>query len=354
MLPVPGSLAELTPSWMTVALANRCPGSVVDKLEVGPVAAGTNSRAPVSLSYAEGAGPSSVFVKMHGRLLHRLALVALRALTAEARLADIDPVLPLEHPLPYAAGVDWGRLATIVVMDDVTTGGGLPNDATSALDVAEVRSGLDGLAQLHATYWDRPLPGPLGFLRPWRLGRVWAPVSLASLSRGLRRLGDSGHSELVPPRLDARSLERQFRRSATLAATGPQTVLHGDPHPGNSYALPGKRTGFYDWQLVRAGNWSHDVGYFLVSSLDVDDRRAHDRELLGGYLDALYRAGVEAPAREEAWGRYRATPAFGLGTWMHTLSFGSLQPVDVCLATLRRFNAAYTDLETRRSIVAVE
>jgi aminoglycoside phosphotransferase (APT) family kinase protein len=352
VLPVPATMTALSPTWMTLALANRCPGAVVDDLEVGPVGHGTNQRATVRLAYAAGAGPASVFVKMQGRMLHRLALVALGALTAEARLAESAETLPLEHPLPFAAGVDRRRLATVVVMDDIVAGGGLPNHATTALGTAEVKAGLDGLARLHATYWNRALPPSLCFLRPWRLSRRWAPVSRASLSRGLRHLARTGLSGLVPPEIDARSLERQFRRSSALAATGPQTVLHGDPHPGNTYSLPGDRTGFYDWQLVRTGNWSHDVGYFLVSSLEPDDRRSHERDLLAGYLAALSRAGVEAPGWEECCRRYCAAPAFGLATWMHTLSARSLQPVDVCLSTLRRFFAAYTDLETHRSLVA--
>lgn len=349
MLPVPRSLAEITPAWVTAAIGGHCPGAVVGEVEIGPVADGTNRRASVRLSYAEGSGPSSIFVKGQGRMLHRLALVALGALTAEARLADSGVKLPLNHPVLYAAGVDRARLGTIVVMEDVNSIGGRPNDATTPLDLAEVRTGLDGLARLHAAYWDRPLPPALGFLGPWRLPKRWAPMSRATLSRGLRRLADAGQSGLVPPEVDARKLEYQFRRSATLAAAGPQTVLHGDPHPGNTYALPANRTGFYDWQLVRTGNWSHDVGYFLVGSLDVADRRGHEGELLTGYLDALRTAGVDAPSYDQAWAQYRSTPAFGFGTWLHTLSVGSFQPVDICLATLRRFASAYQDLETHRS-----
>jgi aminoglycoside phosphotransferase (APT) family kinase protein len=147
-------------------------------------------------------------------------------------------------------------------------------------------------------------------------------------------------------------LERQFRRSAALAATAPITVLHGDPHPGNTYALPGRHTGFYDWQLACTGHWSHDVGYFIVSSLGVDDRRSYERELLTGYVAALRSTGIVGPEPDYAWERYRATPAYGLGTWMHTLSAGSFQPLDACLATIRRFVAAYDDLETARSVVA--
>lgn len=347
MLAVPGEIMQLTPSWMTAALAARCPGAVVRGVRVGPVARGTNARAVVHLDYARGVGPASVFVKAAGRPAHRLALVALGALTAEARLAESRLALPLEHPRPYAAGVDRWRLATIVVMDDVAELGGRPTPGGAALSVREVADGLAGLAGLHAAYWDRPLPAALDFLRPWRLGRRWALVSRASLRRGLHRIAGCGGLAWAS-QLEAGRLERQFRASASQAACGPQTVLHGDPHPGNTYGLPGGRTGFYDWQLVRTGNWSHDVGYFLVGSLEVSDRRGHERELLAGYLEALRAAGVPAPDEAAAWVRYRATPAFGLGTWLHTLAFGSLQPREVCLEEIRRFATAYADLDTEQ------
>jgi Ser/Thr protein kinase RdoA (MazF antagonist) len=292
-----------------------------------------------------------VFVKIHGRAMHRWALVALGALTTEARLADSGAAMPLDRPVPYAAAIDRSRLRTVVVMDDITLLGGRPNAATAPLSVEEVHGGLAGLASLHAAYWDRPLPASLRFLRPWRLDRQWAPVSGANLWRGFRRLRQIDDGGTLPAGLSVGLLERQFRRGATLASTAPLTVLHGDPHPGNTYMLPGRRTGFYDWQLARTGHWSHDVGYFIVSSLEVEDRRSHERELLAGYVDALRSTGIDGPQPEHAWERYRATPAFGLGTWMHTLSAGSFQPIDVCLATIRRFGAAYDDLETARSIV---
>jgi aminoglycoside phosphotransferase (APT) family kinase protein len=170
-------------------------------------------------------------------------------------------------------------------------------------------------------------------------------VSLASLARALRLLRSGGHATFLPPDTSAATLERRFRRWAAVAASGPQTVLHGDPHPGNTYALPGDVTGFYDWQLVRTGNWSHDIGYFIVSSLNVADRRAHEESLLRYYLDELDRQGAPTPDFEAAWHLYCQTPAYGLGTWLHTLSGGGFQPVAECLATIERFAAAYTDHE---------
>lgn len=341
---VPGQLSELTREDMTAALGRRCPGAVVEEMRLGRIGRGTNTGARVELGYRAGAGPSSVFVKSGGRMFHRLALVCLGAFATEARWAEAGADLPLPHPRPYAGGVSWGRLATIVVLDDIALVGGEPNGATRPLGVPEVVSGLEGLARLHARHWSRPLPPELSFLHHWRMPVPFAPLSLASLRTGMRRLeaGATGSSRPCPPEL----LERQFRASARLAASGPQTVLHGDPHPGNTYSLPGKETGFYDWQLLRTGSWSHDVGYFLVSALAVADRRGYERELLEGYLEALGRHGASPPPPGEAWERYRASPAFGLATWIHTLAFGSLQPRPVCEVTVARFAAAYEDLET--------
>ena len=366
VIAVPRRWSDISPSWMTAAVARKLPGVVVSEVRVGRVVDGTNSRARVELSYGAGSGPGSLFVKAGGRLAHRAALAALGAWAAEARLAESGVTLPLEHPLPYAAGIDQLRLSAVVVMEDVTLSGGRPNAGTGTLSVEEARSGLDGLARLHASYWDRPLPEALGFLTPWRLGARWAPISAASLLRGLRRLESADQQWQIPPSLRVRDLERQFRMSAALAALGPQTVLHGDPHPGNTYWLPGDRTGFFDWQLVRRGNWSHDVGYFLIGSLAVAERRVHEKDLLAFYLESLRRAGagvgagtrvgvgagVAVPSHEAAWARYRASPAFGLGTWLHTLSAGTFQPLDTCLTTLERFAVAYGDLETNRSVVA--
>jgi hypothetical protein len=347
-VPVPRSWAELTPDWLTSALALRYPGVEVGTVEVTGVQRGTNDRATLRVTYRTGAGPERLFVKREGSVLNRLALLALGAWDAEARLAAAGTPLPLEHPALLAAGVDRRRLATVVLMDDVTVGGGRPRDARLAVPVEQVRHGLLGLARLHASYWQRPLPAALGFVRPWRLGATWAPVSWSSLAAALRLLRRAGHADLVPAGSDARSLERGFRAWAHAAARGPQTLLHGDPHPGNTYELPGDGTGFYDWQLVRSGSWVHDVGYFLTTSLAVRDRRACERELLGDYLDALAASGAPAPRFGDAWALYRRTPTYGLPAWLHTLTGGTFQPREVCLAVIERLAAAYVDLDSGR------
>ena len=100
-------------------------------------------------------------------------------------------------------------------------------------------------------------------------------------------------------------------------------MVHGDAHIGNAYVEPDGRVGFVDWQTVAVGPWVHDVNYFLVSALDVPDRRAHERELLGHYLKALASFGVSAPGLDEAWSDYRRATVHGFLGWLCNLDAGS-------------------------------
>jgi hypothetical protein len=133
--------------------------------------------------------------------------------------------------------------------------------------------------------------------------------------------------------------------------TSPQTLLHGDPHIGNTYVLPDDEVGFLDWQMVRRGNWSLDLGYFLQGALTIEDRRQSERQLLEEYRGALELAPDEIPTAEEVWLRYRASVAHGLAIWIATLSGGDAwQRPEICLAFAQRYSAAFMDLDTPRRI----
>jgi aminoglycoside phosphotransferase (APT) family kinase protein len=93
----------------------------------------------------------------------------------------------------------------------------------------------------------------------------------------------------------------------------PTTLLHGDTHLGNSYLLPGGEGGWLDWQLMMRGSWAHDVVYIMVTALDPEVRRTHERGLIAEYLDRLAAAGVtDAPTPAEAFEQCRAAALWGL------------------------------------------
>ena len=70
-------------------------------------------------------------------------------------------------------------------------------------------------------------------------------------------------------------------------------MIHGDPHIGNLFDDHG-RTGFLDWGIINVGAPMRDAGYFLTMAMAIEDRRAHERDLLRHYLDARAAVGRDA------------------------------------------------------------
>lgn len=125
---------------------------------------------------------------------------------------------------------------------------------------------------------------------------------------------------------------------------GPLTVLHGDTHVGNCYLLPDGTGGLLDWQLMRAANWANDVAYTIVTALDVEERRSGERPLLRSYLDELSSLGVDAPAWDEVWERYRQQMPYGIACWMVTPT--AMYSETLLDALIRRCVVAADDLDS--------
>nr|MDT0663631.1 hypothetical protein [Micromonospora sp. DSM 115978] len=120
-LPVPVDWADVTPEWMTAALADRCPGAAVSGVDLVMRDDGTNRRARFGLTYSAGAGPGTVFVKGEGE--HRLVHSRNGNLFNEPDLFASGAPLPVDHPLVYAVAVDRPNLDYVIVMEDLTRRG---------------------------------------------------------------------------------------------------------------------------------------------------------------------------------------------------------------------------------------
>jgi aminoglycoside phosphotransferase (APT) family kinase protein len=185
---------------------------------------------------------------------------------------------------------------------------------------------LRTVAALHAASWGRP---DLATAIPWldppqdsAFVRFWCEAG-PKLAR--RHLGDHHRGRVVGDR--AWVHDRVWKAFDALVAdlgTGPEAVLHGDVHVGNTYYLPpapgaaAPRGGILDWQLMLRGNWSVDVAYVVMTALDPATRAEQERSLLRGYLQELSRLGVDPPAADEAWDRYRANAVWGVVMWLVT------------------------------------
>ena len=350
-LSLPHGWDEITPDWMTAALSRHHPGAAVDAVSVALRDDGTNKRARLALTYSAGSGPATVFAKAVDP--DHAELVALTSgLYHEPRLFNSGVELPLDHPTVYTALIDEDRSDFLLIMEDVVARGADPRDSTRPMSIDQVASGVRGLARMHSRFWGQRLDTypTLSWLEPFVAfeGMQYAPLHIAH-----ERLGDTVASEVLALSGTDLFVDIWARYIGTLTRS-PQTLLHGDPHIGNTYVLPNDDVGFLDWQMARRGNWSLDLGYFLQGALTIEDRRAGERDLLNEYRGALDLPADELPSADEVWLRYRASVAHGLAIWMATLSGGDAwQGADICLALAQRYGTAFVDLETRTALDAI-
>ncbi|MGW5071801.1 phosphotransferase [Rhodococcus sp. NPDC004095] len=350
-LQVPREWDELTPDWMTTVLAARHPGARVESVKVEMRDDGTNRRARLALTYAEGDGPATVFVKGCDPD-HRELVRYTSGLFHEPRLFASGAALPLDHPVVYTALIHEPD-DFVLVMENLIARGADPRDATRPMTVEQAAHGVRGLARLHGAYWGSRLSrnSALSWVEPFV---PWGGMELAPLPAAIERLGDSAPPEVRSLTIDHLVENVWIRYVRTLTRSPHQTLLHGDPHIGNSYVLPDGDVGFLDWQVVRRGDFSLDLGYFLQGALTVEDRRRSERELVEEYRAELGLPAGECPSTDEVWLRYRASVAHGLTIWLVTLSAGELwQRPDIAWALAERYSAAYVDLETPKALDAI-
>jgi hypothetical protein len=329
---------------MTRVLADRCPGAKVYDVTIVTRDDGTNRRCRFAVEYAEGDGPASVFLKAHNPK-HRLVHLRNRNLFGEARLFGSGAQLPVDRPFVYRSVIDRKRLDFLIVMEDLAARGADPRDATRPMTVDQVADGVRALARLHSRYWgfsSRSEPS-LRWVRTWAPTKGWQVGLRKRVPTGLERAGDTLPDDVA--RRTGDDIVDLWVRSVTTLTRGPMTLLHADAHIGNTYVLPDDTVGFLDWQVVRRGNWSQDVGYFLVGALTTDDRRAADVALLEEYRGALTVPDAERPTADEVRLRYRASAAYGLAIWLSTLGTTGWQAHEVSLALAQRYASAFVELD---------
>jgi len=88
------------------------------------------------------------------------------------------------------------------------------------------------------------------------------------------------------------------------AASGNQTLNHGDCHLGNLFFRDDEVV-FTDWQNVMMTSPALDIAHFIQGSLPVETRRGHERELLDTYLSTLKENGVTGYSPDQLIEDYR-------------------------------------------------
>jgi hypothetical protein len=358
------SADDLTPEILTLLLRRHDPAVTVTAATLSRTWQGTTSHLHLDVDYADPttALPRRLFVKTQLSTVHDLPEAIDGALSKggggtvllddETRFyRDLRPDLDVETMATYFAEHLDGPSQFLILAEDITLRGAQVPDAVAGLSVEQVDELLATLSRVHAPFWSSPRlvdGGDLSWLNHPITGK-FAEFLRASGFEIIKMFLELPYKKaaLDATGEDVDSMEAAFWKLQEFVAGStrdPITLLHGDPHPRNTYALPSGQVGVLDWQLVRRGSWVHDVGYALIGALPSDVRRTHERELLDNYRGRLHDASVEVPGRVQMWNAYRKSPAWGFCMWAITPD--EMYSVAVVEAVLGRFAEAYSDLGT--------
>lgn len=356
---VPISGETLTPEWLTAVLCRDVPGAEVTALEVAGGSTGTSTRTALRVAYNDAgqaaALPTALFAKTTAAFSQRILLGGGKMIDGETRFfRDFRPQVEMEAPIGYWGAADPGSWRSIALMEDIAeTRGATFVEPTARIDRDRMEDLVRNLATLHRTFWRHPAVGELKSTVEALQAYLAAIDMRTRCEVGLRR------AEAVIPeplRGQADRLWAGVERAIGLATDVlPPTLLHGDPHIGQTYVTAEGRMGYVDWQVVMRGGWAHDFAYTVNSGCDPEDRRAWDRELLAAYLDELGSVGGEAPDFDAAWTAYRQQSLFAYAAWAFTIGRAAYQPKmqteETCLTLLERITTAIDDHD---SLTALE
>lgn len=224
---------------------------------------------------------------------------------------EVAPRLKVRVPRTYFTGVDTATMNGVIIMEDLVPQGVRFLSAMSPYTPQQARGSLEQIAALHGGTWaldDQSYPWVTSKLAGFGSGTSITPERLSELMAGER--GE-------PLTDDVRRGANILAAIGALARRGEgleNVFVHGDTHGGNVFESP-QGIGLIDWQVLQRAHWSLDVAYHIAAALDIEDRRASERDLLDHYLDRLAAYGGKPPEREEAWLRYREALPYGLLMW---------------------------------------
>jgi Ser/Thr protein kinase RdoA (MazF antagonist) len=210
----------------------------------------------------------------------------------------------IEGALPrcFYAAIDGDGWFTLVLEDIV---GGRPGDQIAGCDVDDARLAVRALARVHA-----PVFGDL------HLGTAPWLNQPSPLNQGLLEMLLPGFLERYEDRITPEHVEvcKQFVAALDGWANdrrAPLGLVHGDYRLDN-LLFAEESCHVVDWQTVSWGPAMLDVSYFIGGGLSVDDRRAHEVDLVRAYYDELSASGVTGVTWEFCWDEYRRQTFHGL------------------------------------------
>ena len=308
MASIPGTIDEVTPTWLREVAGLPC-----DRAEPTQIGVGIGVSSALYRVALQGDGcPSSVIVKLPA--LDEAAVFTstmLRMYIREVAFFErLAPEVPVRVPAMHHGEVDPETSRFVVVMEDMA--GMRVVDQLEGMAVEDAEVAVDALAAWHARWWRKadhladegvavslgdpvyPAVLPIVFAEGWDKLAAGMEIAPAMASIGPR------WTAAMPQLLQ------------DLAAQ-PATLCHGDYRADNILFDADGSPVLLDFQLTGTGTGAYDLAYFMTQSLEPPVAREHERRLFERYAQGLRAAGVpDADLGDDLWLRYRKAALFCL------------------------------------------
>ncbi len=285
---------QVTPAWMSQALACRGIGATVESLTVDLVGTGQlGETRRFHLNYKRGA-PASAPRTLIGKFPSDSAIAASSGRSMGLYRAEVMFYRELAHrarirtPDVYVAEINESN-DFILLLEDMAPA--VMGDQMRGCTIDEASKALSEAALLHATFWnDTELlkqdwlsvpPGAQGLYTTDLIEKSWYHVK------------KDYDGQLSPEVTEV--CDRYVRNHAwwNRPRDTPKCFSHNDFRPDNLlFGGPDDRVAVVDWQTSSYLSSGMDAAYFLGGIFDRETRKANERDLLKQYHNDLLKHGV--------------------------------------------------------------
>lgn len=348
MEPVAKRAEDITPEWLTQALQSAGHAYTVTGIRAHVIGTGQmGSTYRLELEYAGNPGPPSLVAKLASLDESTRRLVSAGYAAEVGFYLHLAPRLEVKTPKCWYGAIADGNAEFTLLLDDLAPAA--PGVQANGCTIAQASQAVENLLGLHVPLWNDPTLKELTFLMQPNesMAALMGDVTMVATDGFVHRYADALGSENIG------ALRSTAEAIATwqLARLSPFTAIHGDYRLDNLLFSPSDDgVVAVDWQTAALGPPMRDVAYFLGTSLEIENRRAHEQRLVGDYHAALVRRGVTEYEADRCWEDYRLGqlqgPMITVMGCMYATGTRTDKSDSMFLAMARRSCAAVRDLHS--------
>jgi hypothetical protein len=350
--PVVTEPEQLTPEWLTAALSVT--GGEVNVREVRAQRIGSGQIGSCHRLDLTGEGtPSSLVAKLPTPDAATRELLVGVYRTEVRFYTEIAPTVDVATPHCHYGAMSEDSPGFTLLLEDVQEAE--QGDQLRGCSPGEAATAAANLAGLHGPRWcDQSLLEIEGLsLNGEEDAQLLGELYHDAVEEFLGRLGYRFDPD------DRRTLRESVEVAAAWSVARRErfALVHGDyrldnllfsarEHSDGSAARPIVTA--VDWQTLGLGLPARDVAFLLGTGMRVEDRRQHERELVGTYHRELLAHGVDGHSLEECWDDYRFAMLQGPLISVFGCAYGTRTPRgdDMFTVMAQRSCAAIRDLGT--------